>query len=115
MQVNISARHGRLSSATQEKIADKVEKLDRYFERLTAVQVTVDLNHRDAPSVELRVSAERSDDFVAAGASSNVLAALDGVLQKIERQVRKHKDKLTGHRVAGLKHVEAPIEELEPE
>jgi putative sigma-54 modulation protein len=114
VQVNISARHGHLSTATQGRITEKVQKLSRYFDRLTAVEVTVDLNHREAPSVELRVSAEHADDFVAADSSSNVMAALDSVLHKVERQVRKHKDKLTGHRAAGLKHLESPVE-LEPE
>ena len=114
MRINISARHGHLSSATQGRITEKVEKLGRYFDRLTAVEVTVDLNHRETPSVEVRVSAEHADDFVAADSSSNVMAALDSVLHKVERQVRKHKDKLTGHRAAGLKHLEAPADS-EPE
>ena len=117
MQVNISARHGHLSAGTQERIEEKVSKLQRYYDRVTAVQVTVDLNHRDTPNVELRVSAEHSEDFIAADSSSNVLAALDSVLHKVERQLRKHKDKLTGHRVAGHKHIEAPTQEepVEPE
>ena len=38
MQTNISARHGHLSSSTQERITEKVEKLNRYFDRLTAIQ-----------------------------------------------------------------------------
>ena len=114
MQVNISARHGHLSTATQGRIREKVEKLSKYFDRLTAVEVTVDLNHRETPSVEVRVSAEHVDAFVAADSSSNVMAALDSVLHKVERQVRKHKDKLTGHRAAGLKHLETPVES-EPE
>ena len=42
MQTNISARHGHLSTSTQERIAEKVEKLSRYFDRLMAIQVTVE-------------------------------------------------------------------------
>ena len=45
MQINISARHGHLSDATRGKITAKVEKLARLFERLTAIEVTVDLEH----------------------------------------------------------------------
>ena len=110
MQISISARHGELSSDTQEKIREKVEKLPRFFDRLTAIFVTADMEHRDSPTVELRVSAEHSQDFVATDTSSNVIAALDGVLHKIEQQLRKHKEKLTEHRATGHKHLEMPIE-----
>lgn len=115
MQISISARHGDLSAATQEKINEKVAKLTRYFDRVTGIQVTVDLEHREAPLVEVCVSAEHTADFVATDSSSNVLAALDGAVQKIERQLRKHKEKLTGHRQTSPKHIEAPAEpESEP-
>lgn len=114
MQINISARHGDLSSATQEKISEKVGKLPRFYDRLTAIQVTADMEHRDAPSVEVRVSAERTEDFVATDSSSSVMAALDGAIHKIEKQLRKHKEKLRGHDSLGLKHIETPVEP-EPE
>ena len=49
MQINISARHGHLSDATRDKITAKVEKLARLFERLSAIEVTVDLEHEQNP------------------------------------------------------------------
>jgi len=49
VQVKISARHGHLSEATQAKLTAKVERLSRLFERLTAIEVTVDLEHKDTP------------------------------------------------------------------
>ena len=110
MQINISARHGELSSATQERIHEKVQKLPRYFDRLTAIHVTADLEHRDSPQVELRVSAEHTEDFVATAMSSDLLAALDSVIHKVERQLRKHKEKRTGHKATGIKRIEKPAE-----
>ncbi|MCO6454166.1 MAG: ribosome-associated translation inhibitor RaiA [Pirellulaceae bacterium] len=110
MQINISARHGHLSAATQEKISEKVEKLRRLFDRLTAIEVTVDLEHAEAPNVEVKVSAERTEHFVATDTGANVMAALDGVLHKIEQQLRKHKEKRSGHRATGHKHLEVPAD-----
>ena len=111
MQVNISVRHGHLSAGTQEKITDKVEKLRRLFDRVTAIQVTVDLEHEESPSVEVQVSVEHSADFVAREKAANVFAALDGTIHKIEQQLRKHKEKIiTGHRVPGRKQIEVPLE-----
>ena len=114
MEIKISARHGQLSAATQEKIREKVERLRRLYDRVTGIDVTTNLEHRDSPQVEVRVSAEHTDDFVATDSSSNVLAALDSVIHKIEKQLRKHKEKLTGHRATGHKHIETPLEP-EPE
>jgi len=100
VQVSISARHGHLASTTQEKIAAKVEKLQRYHERTTAIVVTVDLEHRENPKVEIKVTAEHSTDCVATDSGPNVLAALDGALHKVEGQLRKHRDRENDHRKA---------------
>lgn len=110
MQITISARHGHLSEGTQEKIREKVEKLRRIFDRLTAIEVTVDLENEDAPNLEIRASAEHAKDFVAANSAANVSTALDLVIPKIEQQLRKHKEKLTGHKQTSHKHMEMPGE-----
>lgn len=100
MQINISTRHGHLSQATQDKITEKVEKLLRFNDRLTATEVTVDLEHKEMPSVEFRVSVEKAEDFVATDENESLIASVDSCLHKIEQQLRKHKEKLIGHRGA---------------
>ena len=113
MQINISARHGDLSPASQEKVTEKVQKLSRFFDRITAIQVTADLEHRDNPSVELRVSAEHRDDFVETDQSGELMAALDGAVHKMEKQLRKYKEKLTEHKATSIKHIEPQTEPVE--
>jgi putative sigma-54 modulation protein len=104
VQISISARHGHLSESTQSKITAKLEKLPKYFERLTAVELTVNLEHRDAPSVDLRVSAEHKHDFVATEQAADLLAAVDCAVHKIEQQLRKYKEKVQDHhRSPGLR------------
>jgi putative sigma-54 modulation protein len=98
VQINISARHGQLSDATREKIRTKAGKLARLFERLTAINVTIDLEHPEEPVVELLVSAEHKHDFVATDRSENLLASLENVVQKVEQQLRKYKEKIQEHR-----------------
>lgn len=100
MQINISTRHGHLSSETQEKITSKVDKLRRFSDRLSAVNVTVDLEHTDKPNVEVRVSVEKSSDFVATDQHGSLMSAMDSCLHKVEQQLKKHKEKLVGHRGA---------------
>lgn len=116
MEVKISARHGHLSADTQAKIAEKVEKLRRLFDRVSAIEVTANLEHRELPSIEVRLSVERTDDFVATGEAATIMAALDEVVHKIEQQLRKHKDKRRGHRTQKTGRVESPsFEETENE
>jgi len=98
VQTKISVRHGQLSEATREKIAAKVSRLARLFERLTAIEVTVDLEHADAPVVELLVSAEHKHDFVARDRGENMLSTVESVVHKVEQQIRKYKERIQGHR-----------------
>jgi putative sigma-54 modulation protein len=105
VQINISARHGHLSAATQELITEKVEKVQKFHDRINAISVTCDLEHREHPNVEVLVSAEHAGEFVATAGAENLVAALDGALHKIEQQLRKHKEKTTGHRASGIKHI----------
>ncbi len=97
MQVEISARHGQLGDATKEKIKAKVERLSRLFDRLQTISVTVDLEKEQAPRVEVLIVAEHTHNFVASDTSLSVLAALDGVIHKLEQQLRKYKEKLQEH------------------
>ncbi len=105
MQVNVSARHGTLGSEDQQIIREKAEKVRRLFDRVNAIGVTVDFQHAEGPHVEINVTAEHAPEFVASTSASTVIAALDGTIQKIEQQLRKYKEKLTGHKAAGVKHI----------
>ena len=110
MQVSISARHGTLSAATREKIAEKLDKLPRLFERLTLAQVTIDLEREDQRKVEIRLSAEHTDDFVATAESGNLLGLIDIAIRKLEQQVRKHKDKYITRRATARRQQEVTLE-----
>lgn len=94
MQTKISTRHGNVSDETREKIAAKVEKLSRYFERLTEIEITIDLERRDQPRVDLKVSAEHKNDFVATVRSEDLMVSIDQAIHKLEQQLRKYKEKI---------------------
>lgn len=114
MQVNISVRHGHLSDATRSKITAKVQKLARLFERLSAIEVTVDLEHEQTPTVDVQVSAEHKHDFVAAEQSTSVMAALDGVIHKLEQQLRKYKEKVQDHHRTATSRLGETAPEIQP-
>jgi putative sigma-54 modulation protein len=113
LQINVSTRHGHLSAAAQEKITAKVSKIERFYDRITAINVTVDLRDESSPKVELRVSAELANDMVAADTRDKLMPAVDAVIHKIEHQLKRHKEKLTDHRNDGRRSsVEGSDEEL---
>ena len=91
MQINISARHGHLSPSTQERITEKVDAVRKFYDRITSIQVIADLEHRESPSVEITATAEHHEPFVTVVKSESVLSALDGAVDKLEQQLRKHK------------------------
>ena len=94
MQVRVSTRHGHLSEASQEKITAKVQKLKRLFDRLSEIQVVVDLKDEHKPVVEIQATAEKANDFIASEQATEMMAAVDAVLQKMEKQLRRYKEKI---------------------
>ncbi len=97
MQIKISARRGHLGDDSQAFIRDKAQKLLHYFERLMMIEVLVDWKENECV-VEFLVSAEHKHDFVASERHKDMHAAVDLVLDKLERQVRKYKEKIQDHR-----------------
>jgi len=100
VQVKISARHGHLSEATQRVIRDRAEKLLHYFDRITLIEVTVDLQKTpdDHCRCEFVVQAEHKHDFVATESHAELLGAVDLAMHKIEGQLRRYKEKIQDHR-----------------
>jgi putative sigma-54 modulation protein len=94
VQVQISTRHGHLSDASQERITAKAEKLLRIFDRLTAIEIVVDLTNSNSPRVDAKVSAEHKHDFVAHDQSDELMASIDTVIHRLEQQLRKYKEKV---------------------
>ena len=101
MQVRIATRHGEISDATKEKITKKVEKLQRYFERLMSIDVTVDLEKADEPTIEVIASAEHKSTFVASHTSKDMFGSVDQAVSKVEQQLKKYKQKIQDHNRPG--------------
>ena len=97
MQIKISTRHGHITEETQEHIREKAGKLLHLFPRIMMIEVLVDIKDDDK-FVEFLVTAEHKHDFVASERNKELLAAVDLVLAKLERQVQKYKEKVQDHR-----------------
>jgi putative sigma-54 modulation protein len=94
VQIEISTRHGHLSAESQDRITAKAEKLLKIFDRLTAIEVIIDLTDSALPRVDLKVSAEHKHDFVAHHQSDSLMGSVDAVVHRLEQQLRKYKEKV---------------------
>jgi putative sigma-54 modulation protein len=111
VQIKISTRHGHISEETQAGITAKVGKLTRFLDRISSIEVTLDLERREVPAVDLRVSAGHRPDFVASSQSDSLMGAVDNAVEKMEQQLRKHKRKVQDrHRGGGHRQQRAPSE-----
>ena len=96
MQVAITCKHGQLGANQQEYIARKSEKLLTFFERVTAINVTVTFENKGV-RVEILVDAEHKHNFVANDVGDDVTPTFDTTLHKMEQQIRKYKEKIQDH------------------
>ena len=97
MQISVATRHGHLSEASQEKLKKKADKLTRIFDRITSIELVIDLKNEQRPEVTLEVSAEHKHDFVAhetAERADSLLGAVESAIAKVEQQLRKYKTKV---------------------
>ncbi|NOX08098.1 MAG: ribosome hibernation promoting factor [Gammaproteobacteria bacterium] len=95
MQINLSGHHIDITDSLRDYVNSKMERLERHFDNVTDVHVvlTVEKNRHNAEATvhltgsKLFADAEQEDMY----------AAIDGLIDKLDRQVKKHKEKLKDH------------------
>ncbi len=97
MKIQISTRHGQLSDAHQTQIMEKAERLLHFFERLTFLEIVVDLSGLKK-TVEILGDAEHKHDFVASAEGDDVMAAMNGAKEKFKQQIKHYKERIQDHR-----------------
>jgi putative sigma-54 modulation protein len=108
VQIRIATRHGTLSETTQNRIKRKADKLLRLFDRLTEIEIIVDLEDAATPRVDIKCAAEHKHDFVAHEQSEHLMGAVDAAIQKLEQQVRRYKERVQQrHRNPEIRRTEA--------
>jgi len=96
MQINITARHLALTPAISEYVRKKVERCERYFDHLVWAQVILYVEKYRQVS-EIVIHASKST-FRAKEESIDLYAAIDLSVDKIEKQLKKYKEKEKIHR-----------------
>lgn len=95
MQIDITGHHVEVSEALRDYVDSKFEKLERYFDTVVDVHVvlTVEKLTRKAEAT-LNVNGAK---LYAGAFNDDMYAAIDGLIDKLDRQMIKHKEKCADH------------------
>jgi putative sigma-54 modulation protein len=91
MQVNITARHLKLTSPISEYVRKKLEKAKRFLDHLIWAQVILDVS-KDRHSAEIVIHAA-GHTFAAKEESLDLYAAIDLASDNIDEQLRRYKER----------------------
>jgi putative sigma-54 modulation protein len=105
MQLHLSPRHVRLTAAIHRHVADKIEHLEEYAHEIVGAHVVLihDETAKPADAYTIKVHlAVPGPDIHAEESAQDLYAAIDLVVDKLARQLRKRKTKLTDKRRSKL-------------
>lgn len=97
VQIDVTSRHGHVSDRMAEYARKKAGRLPRYNDQISRIEIVIDGPH-DSPEVELIVHIDNHDHIVAKARSQHFNSAIDEIVEKVERQLIKAKERLKDHR-----------------
>lgn len=95
MQMNLTGHHVEITPSLRSYVEEKLARLERHFDHVTVVHcvLTVEkLRHRAEATVNIS-----GGKLFADAIEEDMYAAIDGMVDRLDRQIRKHKEKVTDH------------------
>ncbi|MFT5218649.1 MAG: putative sigma-54 modulation protein [Planctomycetota bacterium] len=99
MQVSLSGHHVDITESLRNYVNEKIDRLDRHFDKAMDIHIvlTVEkLRHKAEATLHVSGSNLHADDV-----QEDMYAAIDGLIDKLDRQGKKHKEKIKDHRLKG--------------
>lgn len=95
MQINLTGHHVEITEALRNFVNDKFEKLNRHFDHINNVHVILSVEKlRQKAEAKLNVN---GGELFADSEDTDMYAAIDLLIDKLDRQVKKHKEMIRGH------------------
>lgn len=96
MQINFTGHRVDITPALKQFTEDKLHKLERHFDKINSIHVTFDVEKlRQIVEATLFIS---KGELHATSESENMYTAIDLLIDKLEKQLMKHKEKKLDHR-----------------
>ncbi len=111
MKILITGRHFDVSNELRQYAEKKFKKLDKYFDRLIDIQITMYMEkHNHVVEAVINADAAR---FHAVEKASDMYPSIDLLVKSLEKQAVKHKEKHKQHKAVSFGKMEAPVETTE--
>ena len=95
MQLSLTGHHVDLTDPMREYVNSKMERLERHFDHVTDIHVVLSVEkQRHKAEATMNVSGGK---LFADSVQADMYAAIDSLVDKLDRQVKKHKEKMTDH------------------
>ncbi len=91
MNLQVTGHHLDVTPAMREYLTSKLERIMRHFDRLMDVSVTLS-TEREQRKVEANIHMSGKNLF-AESQDTDMYAAIDALVDKLDRQILKHKEK----------------------
>jgi putative sigma-54 modulation protein len=104
MNLNLTGHQLPITPAIREYIASKLQRITHHFDNVIDVNVIMSVEKLQQ-KIEATVHVRGKDIFCESSAD-DMYAAIDGLVDKLDRTIIKHKEKTRGHRYDGqaIKH-----------
>ena len=96
MQLNLSGHHLDITSSIRQHTSDKLTKIKHHFGNIMNVNMTLEVQ-KDLQKAEATIHVSGADLFAKAQ-SSDMYVSIDQLINKLDSQIIKHKEKLHNHR-----------------
>ena len=95
MQINLTGHHVEITGALRDYVISKFERLERHFDQISNVHVI--LNVEKLAQIAEATLHVNGGELFANAEHEDMYAAIDALVDKLDRQVKKHKEKLKAH------------------
>ena len=95
MQINITGHHVEITPALRAYATEKMQRLSRHFDHVISINVILKVEKLQQLA-EATVNASGRTLF-ATETAMDMYAAIDGLVDKLARQVRRYKERLKNH------------------
>ncbi len=95
MQIDITGHHIDITDSMRDYVNQKIERVERHFDIVSNAHVILTVEkQRQKAEASLMV---KGNKVFAEAIDEDMYAAIDKLIDKLDRQVKKHKEKMTDH------------------
>ena len=96
MEVNISGHHVVLTDAIKAHVEKRVKRIERHFDHISRIDIVLEVEEKYDHKAEATAHGLNTPIF-AESHDEDMYKAIDSLVDKLDRQIIKYKEKLTDH------------------